>query len=212
MALINGKKPFGMAIVVSGPSGTGKTSICQRVRQQMTDIRFSTSCTTRASRPGEVDGKDYFFLTHEEFKLRIGRGDFIEHAEVFSNCYGTLKSEVIDSVAAGEDVFLDIDIQGAMQIQEAAANDPLLARCTEYIFVVPPSLEELERRLRGRESDSEEQILKRLAKSTYEISFWNRYNYLLVNNELEKSVEEMISLIRVLRTSTKRMPEDLFNV
>ncbi len=212
MALINGKKTLGMAIVVSGPSGAGKTSICQRVRQQMTDIRFSISCTTRPPRPGEVHGKDYFFLTHEEFKQRIGKGDFIEHAEVFSNFYGTLKSEVLDGVTAGQDVFLDIDIQGAMQIQEAAASDPLLARCAEYIFVVPPSLEELERRLRGRESDSEEQILKRLAKSTYEISFWNRYNYLLVNNELENSVTEMISLIRVLRNSTKRMPEDLFNV
>ncbi len=212
MNLINGRKPLGMAIIVSGPSGAGKTSICQQVRREMADIRFSISCTTRGPRPGECHGKDYYFISHDEFRSRIGKAEFIEHAEVFSNFYGTLKSEVLDFVTQGQDVFLDIDIQGAMQIREAAAADPILARCTEFVFVVPPSLEELERRLRNRQSDSEEQIAQRLAKSTYEIGFWNKYDYLMVNSELDASVKEMISLIRALRVATKRMPEDLFNV
>ncbi len=212
MELMNGKKALGTAVIVSGPSGAGKTSICQRVRQEMADIRFSISCTTRGPRPGECDGRDYYFISHEEFRKRIADGKFIEHAEVFSNYYGTLRSEVLDSVMCGEDVFLDIDIQGAMQIREATAADPLLARCAEFIFVVPPSMAELERRLRGRESDTEDQIRQRLAKSAYEISFWKKYDYLLVNQQLENSVREMMALIRTLRSATKRMPEDLFNV
>ncbi len=212
MDLLKNGKTLGMAIIVSGPSGAGKSSICALVRREMTDIRFSVSCTTRPPRPGESHGKDYYFISHEEFRARIGNGEFIEYAEVFSNYYGTLKSEVMDCVTRGEDVFLDIDIQGAMQIRGAAASDPLLARCAEFIFVVPPSLEELERRLRDRKSDSEEQIRQRLDKAAYEISFWKKYDYLLVNSRLEESARGMAALIRTLRAATKRMPEDLFDV
>jgi guanylate kinase len=212
MNLLKNGKNLGTAIIVSGPSGAGKSSICGLVRREMTDIRFSISCTTRSPRPGESHGKDYYFIGHEEFKTRIGSGEFVEYAEVFSNYYGTLKSEVVEHVTRGEDVFLDIDIQGAMQIREAAKADPLLARCVEFIFVAPPSLDELERRLRNRQSDSEEQIRQRLAKAAYEISFWKKYDYLLINAQLEDSAREMMALIRTLRAATKRMPEDLFNV
>ncbi|MDD2404716.1 MAG: guanylate kinase [Victivallaceae bacterium] len=203
-------KQLGMALIVSGPSGAGKTSICQKVRHEMGDVAFSVSCTTRPPRSGEIDGKDYFFLSREQFEKKISQNQFIEFAEVFGNYYGTLKSEVLDRTRCGRDVFLDIDIQGAMQIREASVNDPELAKCTEFVFIVPPSRQELERRLRGRQSDSEEQICKRLEKSSYEIKFWKKYDYILINNELEDSVCRLCNLIQSLRSASKRMPEDLF--
>jgi guanylate kinase len=211
MNSIKNSSRLGSIIVVSGPSGTGKSTVCGKVRETMPELGFSVSCTTRGPRPGEVDGKDYHFISKDEFKKRIANGEFIEYAEVFDNYYGTLKREVTERVKQGQDVFLDIDIQGAMQIRECALNDELLAQCCEFIFIVPPSLEVLEQRLRGRASDSEEQISKRLAKSKYEISFWKKYDYLIVNDDLDVAVEEMKSMIRIMRMSTKRMPEDLFN-
>jgi guanylate kinase len=199
-------------LIVSGPSGTGKTTVCTRVREEMPELKFSVSCTTRAPRAGEQHGRDYYFLSREEFKRRIDNGEFIEYAEVFSNYYGTLKSEVIDRVEQGEDVFLDIDIQGAMQIRQCSQQDPLLGNCCEFIFIAPPSLEELEKRLRRRASDSEEQIMQRLGKSKLEISYWKHYDYLVINDRLDAAVEDMKSLIRMTRKATKRLEEGLFNV
>lgn len=203
---------LGMAIVVSGASGAGKSTICGRVRKDMPELGFSVSCTTRSPRSGEKDSVDYYYICKDEFEKRIEAGKFIEYAEVFSNYYGTLRSEVIGQVEAGRDVFLDIDIQGALQIQQAALNDPVLRKCCEFIFIVPPSMAELEKRLRGRASDSEEQIRQRLAKAGHEISFWRAYDYLIVNDELERAVNEMESLIRALRLNIKRMPEGICNV
>jgi len=205
-------KRLGMVIVVSGASGTGKSTICNQVRKDMPELGFSVSCTTRAPRAGEKDSVDYYYISKEEFEKRIETDKFIEHAEVFSNYYGTLKSEVINKVQAGKDVFLDIDIQGALQIQHAAKNDPVLKKCCEFIFIVPPSMLELEQRLRGRSSDSEEQISQRLKKAEHEISFCHKYDFLIVNDKLDRAVNEMESLIRALRLNTKRMPEDMFNV
>ena len=202
---------LGMVIVVSGASGTGKSTICGRVRKDMPELGFSVSCTTRSPRPGEQDSVDYYYISRDEFEKRIEAGKFIEHAEVFSNYYGTLRSEVIDQVEAGRNVFLDIDIQGALQIRQAALNDPVLKKCCEFIFIVPPSMAELEKRLRGRASDSEEQICQRLAKAEHEISFWRTYDYLIVNDELERAVSEMENLIRSLSLSIKRMPEGIGN-
>ncbi|MFA6101013.1 MAG: guanylate kinase [Victivallaceae bacterium] len=212
MGLINQNSRLGVILIVSGPSGTGKTTVCTRVREEMPELKFSVSCTTRAPRAGEQHGRDYYFLSREEFKRRIDNGEFIEYAEVFSNYYGTLKSEVIDRVEQGEDVFLDIDIQGAMQIRQCSQQDPLLGNCCEFIFIAPPSLEELEKRLRRRASDSEEQIMQRLGKSKLEISYWKHYDYLVINDRLDAAVEDMKSLIRMTRKATKRLEEGLFNV
>ncbi len=203
---------LGMVIVVSGASGTGKSTICAQVRKDMPELGFSVSCTTRAPRPGEKDSVDYYYISKEEFEKRVAAGEFIEYAEVFSNYYGTLRSEVIEQVEAGKDVFLDIDIQGALQIQRAAENDPVLKKCCEFIFIIPPSMAVLEKRLRGRLSDSEEQISQRLEKAGHEISFCRKYDYLIVNDELNHAVNEMENLIRALRLNTKRMSEDIFNV
>ncbi len=203
---------LGMVIVVSGASGTGKSTIFSQVRKDMPELFFSVSCTTRSPRQGEKDSVDYYYISKNEFEKRIEAGEFIEYAEVFSNYYGTLKSEVIDQLETGKDVFLDIDIQGAMQIRQAALNDPVLKKCCEFIFIVPPSMAELEKRLHERASDSEEQIRQRLAKAEHEIGFWRKYDYLIVNDELARAVNEMESLIRALRLNIKRMPEDIFNV
>jgi guanylate kinase len=202
---------LGMAIVVSGASGTGKSTICGRIREEMPELGFSVSCTTRPPRAGEKNAVDYYYLSKDEFLKKVAAGEFIEHAEVFSNYYGTLRSEVVEHTEAGKDVLLDIDIQGAMQIREAAETDPVLKKCCEFIFIVPPSMAELEKRLRSRSSDSEEQIKQRLAKAGYEISFCRKYDYLIVNEQLDAAVGEMKNLIRALRLSTKRMPEDICN-
>ncbi|MBU8902096.1 MAG: guanylate kinase [Victivallales bacterium] len=205
-------KRLGILIVVSGASGTGKSTICTQVRKDMPTLGFSVSCTTRPPRQGEKDAVDYYYISKKEFEKRIEAGAFIEYAEVFSNYYGTLKSEVMDRIKAGKDIFLDIDIQGAMQIQQAAENDALLKKCCEFIFIMPPSMNELEERLRGRSTDSEEQIKQRLKKAEKEISFRHKYEHLIVNDKLERAVSEMENLIRDMRLNAKRMTENMCNV
>ena len=136
----------GVLIVLSGPSGAGKSSILSQVMKQRQNLCFSVSCTTRSPRPGEEHGKAYYFLEKEDFEAKIAAGEFLEHACVHGNYYGTLKSEVTNRLLQNKDVVLDIDVQGAMILKELCANDPLLSRCAEFVFVSPPSLEILEKR------------------------------------------------------------------
>ena len=201
-------KKLGSAIIISGPSGVGKSTVCSRVREMFPDLQFSISCTTRKPRPGEVDGVHYYYLSKEEFEKRIANGDFIEYARVFDNIYGTLASEVIGRVTAGQDVFLDIDVQGAIQIQEAAEKNDLLKKVCEFIILAPPSFEILENRLRSRASDSAEQIEMRLAKARHELSFFRKYNYLVVNNDLETAAADVAAIIRSAGLRTDRLGED----
>ena len=198
------KQLYGSAIIVSGPSGVGKSTLCGKALQALPEIKFSISCTTRNPRGSEQTGVEYFFLSHQEFEKRIANDEFVEHAEVFGNYYGTLKSQLLDPVKNGYDVFLDIDIQGAMQIREACKKDQLLANVCEFIFIVPPSLQILEARLRGRATDSEEQLALRIGKAKHELSFANLYDYIIVNDNLELAAEEMLSLISSFKLSTKR--------
>ena len=199
---------LGSAIIISGPSGVGKSTVCNRVREMFPELQFSISCTTRKPRPGEVDGVHYYYLSKEEFEKRIANGDFIEYARVFDNIYGTLASEVIDRVTAGQDVFLDIDVQGAIQIQAAAEKNELLKKVCEFIILAPPSFEILENRLRSRASDSAEQIEMRLAKARHELSFFRKYNYLVVNDDLETAAANVAAIIRCAGLRTDRLPED----
>lgn len=201
-------KRLGSAIIISGPSGVGKSTVCGKVREQFPDLQFSISCTTRQPRPGEIDGVHYYYLSKDEFERRIANGDFIEYARVFDNIYGTLASEVIERVQAGQDVFLDIDVQGAVQIQAAAEKNPLLKKVCEFILLAPPSFAILEKRLRDRASDSAEQVEMRLAKAKYELSFFRKYNYLVVNDQLEKAVDDVAAIIRSAGLRTDRLPED----
>ena len=199
---------LGSAIIVSGPSGVGKSTVCSKVRANMPELKFSISCTTRQPRPGEENGVHYYFISKDEFEKRITNNEFIEYARVFDNIYGTLASEVIERVKAGEVVFLDIDVQGALQIQAAAEKNELLKKVCEFIMLAPPSLEILENRLRSRASDSEEQITMRLAKAKSELAFYRKYNYTVINDDLETAAAEVENIIRSQRARTDHLPED----
>ena len=201
----------GTAIVLSGPSGVGKSTLVGKVREAMPELKFSVSCTTRRPRTGEIDGVHYHFLTRGEFDRRVEAGEFLEYAEVFENRYGTLKSEVLDRVRRGETVILDIDVQGAMRIREETLRDPELARCAVFVFIGPPSAEELEKRLRGRASDSEQQISLRLAGARRELAFWRKYDYLVVNGDLKQAAAEMTALFRSFALRTAAYPEGWFH-
>ena len=180
-------KKQGVLLVISGPSGAGKGTICNLLREKI-DLGYSISITTRAPRKGEVDGVNYFFKTVDEAKEMIAKDELLEYAEVFGNYYGTPRKFVLDQLAEGKNVLLEIDIQGALQVKERYPEAVL-------VFIVPPSLEELERRLRGRGTDAEEVILKRLAGATHELSFAKEYKYLVVNDTAELAMEKVKAIV-----------------
>lgn len=202
-------KRLGIALIVSGPSGSGKSSISREVMKRHPEVAFSISCTTRPPRSGERNGVDYHFLSVEEFRKKIKAGEFIEYAQVHGNFYGTLKSEVEKRVTQGIDVILDIDVQGAAKVHELCRDSEIFRDAAEFVFVAPPSHAELERRLRGRGTDAEEVILKRLENSKLEISHWREYSYLLINDEFEEAVRKFDALLAAFRMSTKRWKEEI---
>ena len=202
---------YGMILIVSGPSGSGKSTLCDAMFKQFSRLEFSVSCTTRAPRGQEKDGVEYHFLTREQFEEHIRKDDFIEYANVHGNYYGTLKSEVFGRTERGTDVILDIDVQGAVAVKKRFASDPVFAARMESVFIAPPSYAELERRLRGRGTDAEESILKRLANSKQEMTFWQEYKYVIVNDDLDQAAEAFSSLIRSLRLKTARYKESPFH-
>lgn len=190
------KRREGRLFVVSAPSGAGKTSLCRAVTDEMENVRHSTSYTTRNPRPGEIDGRDYYFVTVERFREMIRAGDFAEWAEVHSNLYGTSR-RVLDSMRAeGIDVILDIDTQGAKQIKEKYDGRAV------FIFIMPPSLEILEERLRNRKSDHENEIKKRMQRARDEIRDYTMYDYVIVNRDFERALLEIRSIIIAERCST----------
>ena len=194
----------GVLIVLSGPSGAGKSSILSQVMKQRQNLCFSVSCTTRSPRPGEEHGKAYYFLEKEDFEAKIAAGEFLEHACVHGNYYGTLKSEVTNRLLQNKDVVLDIDVQGAMILKELCANDPLLSKCAEFVFVSPPSLEILEKRLRGRGTETEEVVLRRLANAKGEIDRLDEYSYLIINDQLENAITAFLAMYDTFKLSLKR--------
>jgi guanylate kinase len=192
----------GMLLVVSGPSGSGKTTLCRRLADSGV-VRYSISCTTRAPRPGEQSGRDYHFMDRAGFEARLAAGDFLEHAEVHGNFYGSLKSEVVARLDAGEDVVMDIDVQGAAQIRQCA--DPLIRRASVDLFVMPPGEEELRARLSGRGTDSAEIIALRMTNALDEMSHWREYTYLLVSSTREEDYARFLALVTAERMRTSRM-------
>ena len=203
-------KKRGDIIIISGPSGVGKSTLVAKLRAANPDLEFSISCTTRAPRPGEVSGREYYFISEEEFAAHRAAGDFIESAGVFSHSYGTLKSEVLERVRQGRRVVLDIDLQGAKQIRAAAALDRELADSAIFIMLAPPSLAELERRLRGRHSDSEEQISQRLAAARKELAGFRTYDYVVVNDDLETAAHQLAAILTAARTRSSIIVGDPF--
>ena len=194
----------GMILILSGPSGSGKSSIYKAALGGIGGIEFSVSCTTRGPRPGEVDGRDYYVISRQRFDALVAENAFAEHAEVHGNCYGTLKSELLGRIRNGIDVLLDIDVQGAAQIRALCADSPEFCQACEFIFIMPPSFEELERRLRARGTETEESILRRLANARGEMEHANEYDHIIVNDDLGRAAQEFSSLILDLRNHPKR--------
>lgn len=178
----------GNLFVLTGPSGTGKGTVLSEVRKEKADLFVSISATTRAPRPGEEDGVSYYFLTKEDFQKKIEQGAFLEHAEYVGNCYGTLEAPVDEKLAKGLDVLLEIEVQGAMKVQEKRPDAIM-------IFVAPPSFEELARRLRGRGTETEEKVEKRLQTAKTELRYADRFDYIVVNGELEQAKKELCAIM-----------------
>ena len=191
----------GLLLIVSSPSGAGKSTLSRRLREWDPAIRFSVSATTRKPRPGEVDGKDYYFVTREEFEEMVARGEMLEHAEVFGNLYGTPRAPVEAAMAKGVDTLFDIDWQGGQQIRNSE-----LGKDAVSVFILPPSMAELENRLRKRGQDSDDVIAGRMAKSMAEISHWAEYDYVLINDDLEKADANLRAIVTAERLRRDRRP------
>lgn len=190
---------MGLLIVVSGPSGTGKTTLCKRLCEEGEAV-FSVSCTTRAPRVGEVNGRDYHFLSESEFLQKVEDGAFFEYAQVHGNGYGTLKSAVKEQVLSGKDVLLDIDIQGAEQVR--ACDDAVIQAALVDLFVLPPSVTELQNRLFGRGTDAEEIVKVRMDNAVNEMKAWPSYRHVLVSGSREDDYTRFKSLILAERMRT----------
>lgn len=190
----------GLMLVMSSPSGAGKTSISRRVLELEPELRLSISVTTRPQRPGEADGVHYHFIDQPRFDRMAAAGELLEHARVYGHAYGTPRAAVEAALAAGEDVLFDIDWQGAQQLREAAAGDMV------GMFILPPSIPELERRLRVRAQDPEETVRFRLAQVASDVTHWPEYDYVLVNKAFEASVAAVRAILTAERLRRKRQP------
>lgn len=192
-------KNKGLLIVISGPSGAGKGTICKALMER-NDFHISVSATTRNPRNGEVDGQSYYFLTREGFEDKISKDDFLEYAEVYGNLYGTPKSNVMEKLEEGKDVILEIDIQGALKVKEAYGEGV-------FIFILPPSMEELKRRIENRGSETQESLMTRFKSAYKEINFMSKYNYAVVNDEVSLAVEKIESILVAERCRVDRIKE-----
>ncbi len=194
----------GVLLVVSGPSGSGKTTLCRKLADSG-EVHYSISCTTRPPRPGEENGKDYHFLTRTDFEQRLAAGDFLEHAVVHENLYGSLKSEVISYLQTGTDVVMDIDVQGADQIRDCP--DPEIHQAFIDLFVMPPSEAELHHRLSSRGTDSAEIIALRMTNALEEMRHWRRYAYCIVSSTKERDYAQFQAIIAAERLRVSRLSE-----
>ncbi len=191
----------GLLIILSSPSGAGKSTLARRLMDWDPTLAFSVSATTRAPRPGEVDGEHYHFTARSEFEALVDAGGMLEHAEVFGNYYGSPKAPVEAAMAEGRDTLFDIDWQGGQQVRNSSLGKDVVS-----IFVLPPSIAALEQRLRGRAQDSDAVIAGRMARSRDEISHWAEYDYVLVNDDIDRAAEALITIIRAERLRRERQP------
>lgn len=191
----------GLLIILSSPSGAGKSTLARKLREWDTSIGFSVSATTRAPRPGEEHGREYYFHERAEFETMVAQGELLEHAEVFGNFYGTPKGPVVAALEAGNDILLDIDWQGGQQVRNSLRAEDVVS-----IFVLPPSIAELERRLNSRGQDSDEVIAGRMKRSRDEISHWAEYDYVLINEDVDVAEAEVKAIVTAERLKRIRRP------
>jgi len=196
---IDATRRLGLCLVISAPSGAGKSTLVERLRAEFPHFAYSISCTTRAPRGEEKNGVDYHFLTREEFTARREAGYFAEWAEVHGNLYGTPKAPVEEHLAGGRDVLFDIDVQGALQVKSVFPQGL-------FVFIMPPSREELERRLRGRGTDSDEAIARRLGNALGELRQAGQFDYLIVNGDLDTAADELRAIYVAGRARTSNQP------
>ena len=188
----------GLMLVLSSPSGAGKTSIARRLLDEDDNIEMSISATTRKRRPGEVEGRDYYFVDKDSFHIMINNRDFLEYAKVFSNYYGTPKAPVMDALAMGRDVLFAIDWQGTQQVADAKREDLV------SVFILPPSTRDLEKRLKSRAQDSAEVVAARMAEASDEISHYREYDYIIVNHEIDQAVASVKAILAAERLRRDR--------
>ncbi len=184
--------------VISGPSGAGKGTLCSCFLKEMPNMKYSVSATTRLPRPGEVNGKDYVFMTKEEFFLKAEQGEFLEWALVYGNYYGTPKEEVERCLKNGRDVILEIDIDGALQIKKKFPEGV-------FVFILPPSLKELEKRIKGRNKDAADVINRRLKEAVRELRYVSHYDYIVINDRVEKAVEKLKAIVLAEKCKSSRL-------
>ena len=201
MTKTTGQNRRGLLIILSSPSGAGKTTLARRLQAWDNAIEFSISATTRPPRTGEEHGREYYFHTREEFETMIAEGAMLEHAEVFGNLYGSPLGPVDRAVQNGKDVLFDVDWQGGQQIRNSTLGKHVLS-----VFLLPPSIQELERRLVSRQQDARDIIEKRMAESRDEISHWPEYDYVLVNDDLDQSEEKLKTIITAERMRLSQQP------
>ena len=187
----------GLLIVVSGASGTGKGTVCKKILADMPEVAYSISATTRAPRPGETDGKEYYFISRDEFEAWIADGKFLEFADVYGNFYGTPLNKIEERLNRGEDILLEIDVQGALNVKR---------KCPDgiYIFLLPPSLEELKRRIEGRGTETAESLQRRLDNAIAEIKIGREYDYVVVNDTVDNAVAQIKSILVSERCKVER--------
>src|SRR5215469_965180 len=195
---IDGVERRGLMFVLSSPSGAGKSTLSRLLIERMSGLRMSVSATTRAMRPGEVDGKDYLFVDHARFEEMVARKELLEWATVFDNRYGTPHAPVEAALSAGQDVLFDIDWQGTQQLREKARADVV------SVFILPPSAADLEKRLHSRAQDSTDVIRSRMSRATHEMSHWAEYDYIVINHEIEETFAEVQSILRAERLKRER--------
>ena len=191
----------GLLIILSSPSGAGKSTLARRIMAWDPDLRFSVSATTRAPREGEVDGREYHFRSRDEFEALVAAGQMLEHAEVFGNFYGSPRAPVEVAMTEGRDTLFDVDWQGGQQIKNSALGKDVVS-----VFILPPSMAELERRLRARAQDSDEVIRGRMAKSLAEISHWSEYDYVLINDDIDRAEADLKTILLAERLRRDRQP------